>query len=172
METWKQIPGYEGLYEASDLGRIRSLDRLLGHYTGAKVLRRGRPIDGSQQRYDIVNLSRDGKHKSFTRHTIIALTFIGPKPKGMLVRHLDGNRQNNTAKNLAYGTSQDNSDDMKAHGTVLRGEQHGSAKLTAEEVRMIRELAPFHDREFMAEQFCISLQQLSNIIHRRQWKHV
>jgi len=142
------------------------------HYTGVLLLRRGRLIEGSRQRYDVVNLSRDGKHKSFTRHVLIALTFHGPRPTGMLVRHLDGNRMNCAAANLAYGTSQDNSDDMKRHGTVLRGAKHGSSKLTEADVRLIREAALRRTYKLIAEQFGISISQVENIINRRQWTHI
>jgi len=64
-----------------------------------------------------VNLSRDGKYKSFKVHCLVALTFIGPRPEGLDVRHLDGDQVNNNLANLAYGTRSENAGDMVLHGT-------------------------------------------------------
>lgn len=77
-------------------------------------------------------------------HRLVCETFVGPEPfPGALVRHLDGDRLNNLADNLAWGTHADNTADAKGHGT-LRG---GGMKLDVEKVRMIRASLAAPDRE-------------------------
>lgn len=108
-EEWRPIPGYEGRYEVSSEGRVRSWARKDGPH-----LRR--PSTGDQ-RYHSVTLCRDGRHEQRAIHTLVALVFIGPRPEGMEVRHLDGNSHNNRAANLTYGTHAENMLDQRRHGT-------------------------------------------------------
>lgn len=113
-ETWKPIPGYEGSYEASDQGRVRSLDRTIIEKTGRAVNVRGRvlkPTEGNK-RYLLVTLS--GRTKRV--HRLVLAAFEGENPD-MQVRHLDGDPQNNRLVNLAYGTNAENMLDSIRHGT-------------------------------------------------------
>lgn len=173
MEVWKSIPGF-ALYEASDIGRIRSLPRVTRHYTGKPIVRGGRVLAGhvNLKGYVQVSLSIAGHTRTASVHALVAYAFIGPRPEGLVVRHLDGNGQNNAVVNLAYGTPQENSDDMELHGTVLRGERHGCAKLTTDQVKRIRELAGSHSRVSLARMFQLSDQQISNIVLGHQWRSV
>jgi predicted DNA-binding protein YlxM (UPF0122 family) len=77
----------------------------------------------------------EGKYRYF--HQLMAAIFIGPRPSGLMVRHLDGDNLNNRIENLAYGTQKDNMEDAVRHGTSNRGERHGMTDLTNEQVRMI-----------------------------------
>lgn len=173
MEIWKALPGID-LYEVSNLGRVRSLPRLTTHYTGKRIVRGGRILFGhiNPRGYVQVSLSINGRTKTVYVHTLVAVSFLGPRPVGKVVRHLDGDPSNNTAENLAYGTNQENSDDMDLHGTVLRGERHGCAKLTAEDVAKIRELSARHSQAELAAMFRMSNQQINNIVLGRQWRHI
>jgi hypothetical protein len=82
-----------------------------------------------------------GAKKATTHiHRIVCETFIGPRPfEGAVVRHLDGDRFNNSATNLAWGTHAENMADMRAHGTSATGERNGQAKLTRPAVAQMRE---------------------------------
>lgn len=173
METWKPIPLFD-LYEASDAGRIRSLPRVTQHYTGKAIVRGGRVLAGhvNPKGYVQVSLSVDGRTRTAHVHALVAAAFLGPRPSGLVVRHLDGNSQNNAASNLAYGTQQENTNDKELHGTILRGEQHGCAKLTADQVKQIRELSRHHSRVALAGMFRMSDQQISNIVLGHQWRNV
>lgn len=102
MEEYRPIPGYEGLYWASDVGRIKSRKRIL------------RPATG---RYLTVGLWRDGVQKTERVHQLVLRAFRGPRPDGMVVRHLDGDPHNNRLSNLVYGTQSENIHDALAHGT-------------------------------------------------------
>jgi len=113
-ETWRPIPGYEGYYECSDLGNVRSIDRLIGNrlFKG-KILKR---LLGSHGYYTVV-LSKDGKVKTRTIHSLVMLTFIGPPPEGLEVLHGEGGPADNSLSNLKYGTRSENMHDMRRDGT-------------------------------------------------------
>lgn len=116
MERWASVPGYEGAYQVSDLGRVRSIDRLdaRGRRVRGRVLR---PAPrGGRSPYLAVALS-DGAARSFAVHTLVALAFIGPRPSGQEVRHLNGDHADSRLRNLAYGTSAENKRDTLRHGT-------------------------------------------------------
>ena len=119
-EIWKPIPGYEGKYEVSNLGRVRSLDRsvwccgaIKGSYFSRKPGRVLRPALASTG-YPSVVLGRGNTQNV---HVLVALAFLGPCPAGCEVRHIDGSRNNPCVDNLQYGTRRDNIEDSKKHGT-------------------------------------------------------
>lgn len=117
-EEWRSIPGYEGLYEISSIGRVRSLDRTVRHWRGGESHLRGKikrtPIDG--QGYRVVNLAQEGKQRTMAVHRLVALAFLGTPPGGTMVCHGDGDCLNNQADNLYYGTAEDNAQDRVRHG--------------------------------------------------------
>lgn len=96
MELWRDIPGYEGLYQASSFGRIRGMKR-------GKVL-----SPSASNGYLAVNICKGGKVVCRRVHTLVALAFIGPRPEGLQVRHLDCDKKNNKPSNLKYGTEYEN----------------------------------------------------------------
>lgn len=120
METWKAIPGYEGYYEASTFGRVRSVERTvvlldkLGNKRPcvykSKILKphiSGYPERNILPRCQVV-LSKDGKTRSVHVHRIVAATFL-PNPYGLeTVNHIDGNPENNSVDNLEWLSREDN----------------------------------------------------------------
>ena len=118
QEIWKPVVGYEGIYEVSDLGRVRRVKAAQGTLAG-KVLT---PIKG-RFGYFSVHLHADRKRKLVRIHRLVADAFHGTSELP-LVRHLDGNPQNNIPSNLAHGTAQDNANDRVAHGNQFRGNQN------------------------------------------------
>jgi hypothetical protein len=120
VERWLPVVGYEGLYEISSLGRVKRLGR-----TNSQGMRlQGRlktltPVAGPDRKvtpYLRVGLTRDGSQTTVTVHSQVALAFIGPRPEGMVVRHLDGNCLNNALSNITYGTYSENNSDTVKHG--------------------------------------------------------
>jgi hypothetical protein len=142
-EIWKSVPGYPG-YEASSLGRIRSLDRMVeqGSRWGKKIMRfaAGRVLKqhGSAGRYLVAVLSGSDGNKTRTVHSVICATFHGPRPEGREVAHTDGNARNNAACNLRWATKLENAADRRRHGTQVCGSAIHTSRLTENQVREMR----------------------------------
>ena len=114
IEIWKDIPGYEGLYQVSNLGNVKSLDRIVfnkGNKSLQKIKGKNLSKGTSKEKYFKVNLSKEGKLKSFTVHHLVAITFLGhiPSHNKLVVNHIDFNRRNNNIKNLEIITIRENS---------------------------------------------------------------
>lgn len=105
-ECWKSVPGYEN-YEVSDLGNVRSLD--YNHTGEVKAMK----PESTKQGYLRVALSKNGKTKRFSVHTLVITTFRGPIPPGMQVNHINENKKDNRLVNLEIVTAKQNSN----HGT-------------------------------------------------------
>jgi hypothetical protein len=162
-EEWRPVVGFEGTYEVSSLGRVRSLDRILERkgswYRGPQKVRQpGKmlacALDGSG--YPNVSLyTADGVRIGARVHNLVAAAFIGPCPEGKEVAHEDGTRTNCVPSNLRYDTRAGNLADKVRHGTRTGGEKHSRAKLTQVQVDQIkalrakgmkcREIAPLFD---------------------------
>ena len=108
IEVWKDIPEYEGLYQVSNLGNVRSLDRFCS---------RGRKIKGtvlkpslSSAGYFNVNLYKYGELKTKTVHALVSYAFLDYTPNGvkLVVNHIDINRENNNLYNLEIITQREN----------------------------------------------------------------
>lgn len=128
-EVWRAVPGYEGLYEVSDVGRVRSLDRIIPGARGTRVLKRGqvlRPsppaVRNGKPVYPTVVLHATAppgtsRPRTWTIHTLVMAAFGPPKPDGVqVVRHRNGDHSNNTIGNLSWGTYSDNAHDRVRHG--------------------------------------------------------
>lgn len=123
MEIWKDIKGYEGLYQVSNLGRVKSLER--------KVRHRGRLITIKEKylkvtiseysngyRRTSIGLHKGGKQDSTDVHTLVAEAFIGERPNAKAeIRHINGDATDNRLINLIYGSRSDNRIDMYRYGT-------------------------------------------------------
>lgn len=100
QEIWKDINGYEGIYQVSNLGKVKSLDRLnpRGSRLLGKVLRHKHRKDG----YLEVGLCKNGKVKYYQIHRLVALAFVRGFKKGLVVNHIDENKENNNSTNLEW----------------------------------------------------------------------
>ena len=119
VEQWKPVHGYEGIYEVSSHGRVRSVDRTVTHSDGRvrRLKSKVRSAPLNQHGYQVVNLCINGKCQTRYVHSLVAESFIGARPEGMEVCHSDGNKTNNHVANLRYDTSSDNELDKVRHGT-------------------------------------------------------
>jgi hypothetical protein len=148
MEQWKDIPGYEGRYAVSSLGRVSSTK------DGATILlRAGRASNG------YLSVSLRGKTR-FVHH-LVAEAFIGPRPAGAYVLHADDDKLNSAADNLRYGTPSENMHDMTRHG---RRKYHPS------DIAVIREaiVAGKNDCQ-IARELGVCRRQVNYIRHGRQY---
>lgn len=123
QERWLPVVGFEGFYEVSDHGHIRSVDRHIesrmpsGHVR--RQFRRGKPLKTSPgpDGYLSVHISRDGQGVVRMVHHVVLEAFIGARPEGMITRHLEGDPTDNRLGMIVYGTPQENSQDKLRHGT-------------------------------------------------------
>lgn len=121
-ERWLPIPGYEGFYEVSDLGRVRSVDRTFVTARGQRRTYKGKLLKPylANNGYLTVGLKRQCSVKRRTIHSLVVEAFIGPRPDGMEVLHRDGNKTNPVLTNLHYGTKSENAYDTVRHGAHVR----------------------------------------------------
>jgi hypothetical protein len=114
-EQWEPVAGFEGAYEVSDKGRVRSLARVtsLGRRVGGRVRR----PSVSKAGYHYVTLSQDGRRETRSVHRMVLEAFVGPRQLEREARHRDGVPANNQLSNLLWGTHSENNLDRVAHGT-------------------------------------------------------
>lgn len=178
-ERWLPVPGFEGLYEVSDHGRVRSLDRIVlkravRNGPLIQTRRRGRVLKASPDThgYPMVTLCVDAVNKTTLVHQLVLKAFVGPRPDGHECRHLDGQRANPRLDNLCWGTPKQNSDDKKRHGTVRppRGSGHGLSKLTEAAVREIRASAKAGEpASSIGARHNVSETHVRRLVRRQAW---
>ena len=171
--TWKQIPNWEGVYEASSDGEIRSMTRqiLSGPYM-AQSTRYGKRLRQhySKDGYKLVSLTRPSEKSKTTQvHRLVCAAFHGPAPDGAECCHANDVRDDNRAKNLSWGTRQSNAVEMASRHRI-KGAKHPRAKLTAFQVFMLREMPGYRGiyRDITAS-FGISRSVLNNIRSGNNW---
>lgn len=120
-EKWLPVVGYEGRYEVSDQGRVRSLTRMTQQIIRGRV--HPQTVHGGPRKayvgkcgYEQVMLSKDGDTRLFLVHRLVLEAFVGPPAEGMDACHNDGNRTNNAASNLRWGSRSENILDTVKHG--------------------------------------------------------
>lgn len=126
-ERWLPVVGFEGLYEVSNHGRVRSLDRIITkdnngtmtpHHWPARILKAS-----LNKKYPRVTLTINGKVLYRQIHVLMLESFVGPRPIGMYGLHHDDNKSNNTFPNVQWGTPSQNSYDRVANGMDYRSNQ-------------------------------------------------
>lgn len=165
-EEWRPVSGYEGLYEVSDLGRVRSLRRIVTMRREVPEMLLQTPIN--QDGYPRATLHRENsKQISEPVHRMVALAFLGPKSVNAQVCHRDGNPSNNRLENLYWGTAKTNHEDAKRHNRTKWGE----AKLTWAEVNGIRAcVARGLSHRKTAARFGVEKATVTSIVSERSWK--
>jgi NUMOD4 motif/HNH endonuclease len=163
-ERWLPVVGYEGLYEVSDLGRVRN--------------RHGRILTPQRQEnrggYLTVKLwhpqLRQHRHMI---HRLVGEAFLGPLPPGLETRHGPGGKLDNRLINLSYGTPRQNSHDRVRDGTHYCGSTQPMARLTEEIVAECRErYAAGEQQDWLADEFGVSQQTMSKALRGVTWHHV
>lgn len=170
-EEWKDVPGAEGKYQVSNLGRVRSLDQewlqrsklgnLHPHKKKGKVLRPGRMPSGH------LSVSLGKALGSRTVHSLVMLAFVGPPPDGMEICHGDGDPSNNRLTNLRYDTRAENCIDE------YRLNRSPRVKLTDDQVREIRKKADGGAGTIeLANQYGVLPSIISAVRHRKTYRWV
>ena len=117
-EKWRPIPNWEGFYEVSSLGNVRSCDRIVTHATGVDHLHRGKvlSLQTSDGGYIFFLASRNNNARRVWVHHAVAEAFHGPRPHGMVCLHLNDNPADNRPENLRWGTQSENIRMCVEHG--------------------------------------------------------
>lgn len=162
-ERWRPVPGFPG-YHVSDHGRVWS-DKT------RRILRPGTNRHG----YHHVILSHRGRTTTHSVHVLVATAFIGPRPPGQEVNHLNGDPTNNRIQNLEYVSHRENALHAIRIGLYRRnGEDNPAAKLTERDVRAIRSAAAEGGitlRE-LALRYGVSVSAIRLIVNRKNWRHL
>ena len=166
-EKWLPIETYEGMYEVSDKGNVRSLKRKnKPHILILLIDKSGRKT---------VSLCKDGKEKRYKVHRLVLSAFIGACPDDLETCHNDGNASNNHIENIRWDTHKSNCRDRKKHGTengVFVKGSRGNPKIDVEDVKEIRKLGRTQSQKTIASKYPIKRSQISNILLGYCWKNI
>jgi len=179
-EIWKAVYGYEGRYEVSTFGRVRSLNRKIMMDNGKFKTIQGRILKPRLEGYEIskrylfVSLYKDGKEKQRKIHHLVLEAYVGHRPRNMEGCHKNGNSLDNKVSNLKWATRKENARDKIRHGTTGRGDKSPTAILTSDKVRMIRVLANSKGMTIrkLASDFGVADTTIHDIISRKSWKFI
>lgn len=164
-EIWKVVPGFVQ-YEVSAAGEVRRIGAI-SRYKHGRKLKGWVQIRGG---YRAVDLIEGGRRHRFTVHALVVKAFLEPKPSAKHeIAHWDGNPLNNAVSNLRWVTHTENIRDQLRHCTDNRGERNGNAKLTDQQVAVIRALPDAHSR--IAAMFGVGRQTIGLIRSGHYRKH-
>jgi hypothetical protein len=165
VELWRAAVGFEGRYEVSNIGRVRSL------ISDGMVMKPRPNADGYPC---LVLRNADNKRVGVRVHRLVAEAFVpGKNALHREVGHLDNNRANPNVSNLKWVSRIENTFHRRAHGTHGAGEKHPRAKLSeAQVVSIIESIAAGKLDAEIAEQFGVSSYTVNDIAQGKRWKHV
>ena len=178
IELWKDIKNYEGIYQVSNLGRIKTLDKYVNCLYEQKRLIKSREIKTFKNNsgYYIVSLYQNNKSKKFLVHRLVAEAFIPNLNNKKEVNHIDGNKENNCVENLEWVTAKGNI----LHATknklrIIDGCNNWQAKMTPDNILFIRNNYKPRDKNFgrkaLAKRFGCNVSIISNIVARKTYKN-
>lgn len=181
-EVWREIPGFEGLYDVSSRGLVRSRDHMVNFNGGTRIMK-GRVIKPmfSHGGYHQVNLYRGRKCITTKVHRCVAMAFI-PNPLGYdQVNHKDFDRTNNDVCNLEWCSAKLNTAHNVEAGRIIKGEDKILAKLKESDVVEIRKLHSENMRSYrvkrgfmqeLANRYNVSTSLVEKVVRRVNWKHI
>lgn len=173
-EIWKSVVGYEGIYEVSNTGKIRSLGRVIMHKDGNHSTRVGIPIaQVIRRRYLSVRLNNNAIPRQYPTHRLVMAAFIGKCPEGLQVNHIDGVKTNNSLSNLEYVTAKENiRHSFKTRLNVIPSGENSVhsylSNLQAKEIREKYKTGKYLYRE-LAEEYKICHSAIGNIVRGKTY---
>lgn len=168
IELWAPIKGYEGLYEVSNKGRIKSLAKNAGNSPRKKRIRK---LKETRHGYLNVSLWKFGKSKHPLVHRLVAMAFLPNPCNYPEVNHLDGDRKNANVENLEWcTTSQNIKHAFKIGNKNNRGENHSQHILTEKDVILIRKSS--RDNKELAKKYHCHPTTIHSARVGKSWKHI
>jgi hypothetical protein len=176
QEIWLPVAGYEGAYEVSNFGNVRSLDRFARSHSNCEKWLTGKVLKTkpSGKGYRSVNLSANNVISTKYVHTLVAQAFIGDRPEGLHINHIDGNKLNNCVDNLEYCSPKDNARHAVKTGlrSYERGEKLPVAKLTEADIPMIRKrLLAGESQVAIAKDYGVHGTTIHYLSRGKTWSH-
>lgn len=180
IENWKPVVGFEGQYEVSDLGRVRSLDRVVTiqrlNWRDGRPQKLSYPVKGqlliatpNSRGYPRVTLGNKGP--TVVVHQLVLSAFVGKCPDGLQALHGNDVKSDNRLANLSWGTPSQNQLDAVRNDRCLLGEQKPNAKLRNADIPAIRARLKAEGCIAIAKDFGVSETAIRNIKDGRSWKH-
>lgn len=176
-EVWKPVVGFEGIYEVSNLGRVKRTPHWdyntlgVSYFLPSLILKQ---VVKGNKGYGRVNLWKDRKARYVGVHILVLEAFRGKRPNGFDASHIDGNSVNNKLTNLVWESKSDNQSRRKEHGTQVfnRGSDNGQSVLDEKKVLKIRKLykTKKYTQDDLGEMFGVSRSLVSMIINRKRWR--
>lgn len=171
IEEYRDIEGFNGLYQISNYGNVWSI-------ISQKILKPSF-IKGSNSinygAYCVTLYKHKKPHRRYI-HILVCETFISSRPDGMQVRHLDSDTSNNRLDNLQWGTPKENCEDQIKTGNRAYGSRHGISKLTEDDVRWIRECFSKHNGivkrgwyTMMGSKLGVTNKTIIDVVTRKNW---
>lgn len=176
QEVWKAVQGYNGAYEVSTQGNVRSTDRFVNVWFGTRLIKGRQLLDWILPcGYKCVALCNHSKKNTLYIHRLVAFEFVDGYSDGLVVNHKDGDKLNNLVENLEWVTYSGNANHAFRTGLKVsqKGEAASAAKLKESEVLKIRDLLKHGAAHIdIAQMFNISYSVVSAIKTRRTWRHI
>lgn len=169
-ETFKPINGYEGIYEVSNFGRVKTLGAVgSGKYKKDTILK---PFDNGRG-YMYYGLRLNKKTKNFSGHRLVVEAFISADSEKPDINHKDGNKKNNRVENLERCNKKMNMIHAANTGLLRCGEDNHLSKLLKSDIPKIKKLWGYNvKREIISDVFNISFAQISRIVNNKNWKQL
>jgi DNA-binding XRE family transcriptional regulator len=164
MENWKSIKNYEGLYEVSNLGRVRSLKS--DKFLIPRLSKKG---------YHRVGFWKNNKGKDFYIHRLVAIYFIENPNNLEEVNHKDGDKSNNHFSNLEWYSHKENMSHGYKNGLINnRGSKCATSKLIECDILKIREiyLNSNYTHQSIADKFGVTRECITKILNNKTWTHI
>ena len=175
MTKWKGVSEYEGLYEVSSSGLVRSLDRTVPHsaYENMKLVGRIKKQTVDNQGYSYISLCKNGKCLVKRVHRLVAATFL-PKSHKKEVNHKNGKKSDNRKENLEWCTALENTTHAFKNKLMNRrdGEQNGNSKLTLKQVKEIKKkyIPRKYHMGMLANEYSVIKSMIHFIISGQNWR--
>ncbi len=174
-EQWKKVAGFEEFYEVSNLGRFRSLPKVINGRWG-RTKYKGKIITPTKHShgYGVLSLVGEDGKSSVRSHKYVALAFCDNPENKPCVNHIDGDKMNNRADNLEWVTHAENTQHAYRTGLMLnpKGDDCHNSKLNEDDVKCILHCLGTFQSSQLAEHFDVSRSTICDIKNGRTWRHV